>query len=392
MKFWHKINNNLFVIREKNLEDFRAVLSSKISRRLSLDDASNLNNNDIANFLLKNLCNYGHASIAEMSFPTIFIKNIGWVSSWILEDDPLFIGQEVSTRAVYKNILFPCIEFNNAFYQDFMFFKNIFDELKNNNINKKGYKFDNIRWALPGGFSSGVVLNMNSRILNRVICRIKSLKWFNKNIYKNISLGFNECCKYVSKSLKKKSKKYSKLWDKLDIINNIDPITLNTKPIEFDFSLFNLNKCLNFLTKKIFQKKEYLDKFFNYFGVIKIKIYCSLAAARDWHRHRSLMPWKLNLITKTNNQFFISPMYNIDFFNNKLSIFFKQNKILKKTIDYYDLYRLPMGTACLLEGIGYLPDIIYSLKLRSESDGANFEYKKQASYGLDVLYKKFFFN
>lgn len=55
---------------------------------------------DVVTFLRKNLGEYGHGSIADMATVTVVLEKVPHYLAWFLVDSPLFKGQETSTRAV----------------------------------------------------------------------------------------------------------------------------------------------------------------------------------------------------------------------------------------------------------------------------------------------------
>ena len=58
--YFKKINNTLFVCYQPNFEDFRAVISSKVSREIILQKKSIMNAENVKQFLLQNSFVFPH--------------------------------------------------------------------------------------------------------------------------------------------------------------------------------------------------------------------------------------------------------------------------------------------------------------------------------------------
>lgn len=393
--FFSKLNDSLFVCYQPNFEDFRAVLSSKVSREIILQRKSDMNINNIEKFLLENLAKYNHASIGEMCLLTIYHFGFGWVSSFLLTNDCLFIGQEVSSRAVniLKKIQKPCYDSKSVVYsnESFRFFRNIFIKLQQNiNTINGAYKFDYVRWALPGNISTGVIFNMNGRVLSRHLNSLKNFK-FMKKIIQQYELGFKTIAPNIFISLDRKRKNIN--TQKKVLIKRITHIDKQKLCfIKWINKPQNIENIIAMLIKKYEKnvKLEYLPLEFKKLGLFEINIHCSIAAARDWHRHRPVMPWTLTLLLNQNSLPIIHPLYEIygyTQYENEINCFFEEKKIFHnlKSISWEQMYVLPFGTSVDMNCCTTLDFLFYMLKLRSNSSNANFEYKTQANMGLKIL-------
>ena len=381
--FFTQIEEDLFVVKIDNLEDFRAVLSSKVSRELFLHKKANLTSENLEKFLSQNLAKYNHASIAEMCCLTIYHFGFGWVSSFLLVDDPLFIGQEVSSRAVdiFKRDDTICYDAQHLpnIQENFNFFKNIFLNLKTKFLIKNSYCFDYIRWALPGSIRTGVIYDMNGRVLSRHLNRLKYFSFLKKVIQK-YETGFKAIAPNVYKSVMLKSRKNINIPKVIPIINK----DLNSDDVQVKWILKpkNLSEIVSSIlessTPNITNKREYLPSSLNQLGLFKFTIHCSIAAARDWHRHRAVMPWTLKLL-KWNNVPLLSLKYK-DFglkeLSSKIYDFFNKTIPLnnRNFILWDELYLLPFGAMVEMQCYATLDKLFYMLKLRSSSANANFEY------------------
>ena len=175
-------------------------------------------------------------------------------------------------------------------------------------------------------------------------------------------------------------------------------------------------------------RREYVDDYFNAFARVDMTIRCSSAAARDWHRHRTAMPWQIRVVR--NNEGSIAHLDNgttmmmnlvagtlvrgdtvtlggdkllvvrveklkgplqIDHHYAPISEFGKANhaRYMEMCTALFDKYMaegnqwmamlcLPLGTRVEMKGQAGLKDAIYLNELRGWVAGGNFEYKEQA--------------
>ena len=146
-------------------------------------------------------------------------------------------------------------------------------------------------------------------------------------------------------------------------------------------------------------EKSYLDVSANSVYQANVTFRCSLAVARDWHRHRTLFPWHLQvvrgdaLLAESEK----API-QIDHHYQPMSDLAKAKvpELLARSTRIFDAFMatgnvvqaalaLPLGTRVRLRGQGGLRDVIYMLELRKHAVGANFEYKEQATTALDAV-------
>lgn len=139
-------------------------------------------------------------------------------------------------------------------------------------------------------------------------------------------------------------------------------------------------------------KTSYLDPFYNQYAQVDIDIRCSLAASRDWHRHRTFYPWKIRVVRKPECSL------EIDHHYAPISEFGKKHyaEYLNLCTELFDKYMsqgnqwqamlcLPLGTRVLMHGQGGLRNAVYMLELRYGAAGANYEYREQAGEALQKL-------
>jgi len=138
--------------------------------------------------------------------------------------------------------------------------------------------------------------------------------------------------------------------------------------------------------------RTYLDPTFNQLARVDITFRCSLAVSRDWHRHRTMYPWSLDVVRDENGLIKLHGGYELKSAVARDRI----SALLEKSTRAFDAFMaegnqvqamlcLPLGTEMAMSGQGGLRDVVYMLELRAYAHGANFEYKKQALEALELL-------
>lgn len=139
-------------------------------------------------------------------------------------------------------------------------------------------------------------------------------------------------------------------------------------------------------------EKSYLDVSANAAYRANVTFRCSLAVARDWHRHRTLFPWHLQVVRAPDGCISIDHHYEPKSDLAKAKIM----DLLIRSTNVFEAYMaagnvvqaalaLPLGTRVRMRGQGGLRDVVYMLELRKYAHGANFEYKEQATTALDAV-------
>lgn len=172
--------------------------------------------------------------------------------------------------------------------------------------------------------------------------------------------------------------------------------TLDGPDVEVDcFFTKGLSKVHPYRRTK---EKSYMDPAVNARCRVNLTIRCSLAVARDWHRHRTVYPWHLQVVRAPQST---GPgPIQIDSHYAPMSDFgiAKVPSLLRRSTEVYDKFMalgnmmqaalaLPFGTRVCLSGQAGLRDAVYLLELRHKAEGANFEYKDQAGQALQLLSK-----
>jgi hypothetical protein len=148
--------------------------------------------------------------------------------------------------------------------------------------------------------------------------------------------------------------------------------------------------CFGF--NRLLAQGVYADPWTNRETRVFLDIDCSIAVARDWHRHRTLYPWSMSLALDNEGFIQIARDYQpkSDYAKEQFQVTLKRSTDLyKKFMGQGDVQRaalaLPLGTRVHISGSGGFRDVKYTLELRAFAHGANFEYKRQAESALKIL-------
>jgi len=384
--FFHKINNDLFVFAAGNFEDFRSVWGAKTSRTIMLEFKEGMDEVEVNRFLETNIKNYNHASIGDMGFASVFHRGFGWLTARVLMDDPLFNGQETSTRVVNILNFFPesCYDAGSEFKSSHEKFKRIFNELTLTlNPKAKGYILDDIRWALPGTLQNGVTIAMNIRSFAR------RLDYINNDFTKTAEqylAGLKYCAPNLTNALYGKTRltpsRYTqvKVFNIKNLFDKYEDMISITSPV--GWNPFNID--LSFFDKREENTKNMLDSRLNRIGLFKIEISCSIAEARDWFRHRTAQPWDMFVLTINNKPFINNFFHTLDLYKAEVEQYMEEYK-LDNVNHFSKLYGLPYGTMLRISAFVPLNYLVYMLELRSKAVGANIEYATKAKEGLRQL-------
>jgi hypothetical protein len=139
------------------------------------------------------------------------------------------------------------------------------------------------------------------------------------------------------------------------------------------------------------RERSYVDPWFNRQVRVRLGIECSLAVARDWHRHRTLYPWHLGVVVSAGGITLdrrYTPKSDVAVARTP-DLLRRSTDVYRRLLDAGDVERaamaLPMGTRVVVSGVGGLRDVLYTLELRAHAHGANFEYRQQAEAAIHLL-------
>ena len=126
---------------------------------------------------------------------------------------------------------------------------------------------------------------------------------------------------------------------------------------------------------------------------VDVRIYCSVAVSRDWHRHRTMYPLQFRLMRDIGTRaFLLDPNYQVKSDHGREV----WGEYFAKCRDAYDYFCdegdyakamlcIPFGARVALSCQMGLRDFLYTMELRHWTPGANFEYKAQAGEALRQL-------
>lgn len=177
----------------------RAMIQAFYSRStMSIEDRVKTigdNEDQIKKSLKQVYINYGHESVAEMTGgPVVFFEGVSMLAAKAIQNHPLYIGQESSTRYIDFSKQEFIAPNNNEFYQRWSeIFRNLYVDLlpkviedienkypyelnKTDKYTKSHYDktvkaraFDILRGLLPAGFATNVALSSNARVVRQIL-------------------------------------------------------------------------------------------------------------------------------------------------------------------------------------------------------------------------------
>jgi len=139
--------------------------------------------------------------------------------------------------------------------------------------------------------------------------------------------------------------------------------------------------------------RSYADPAWNQHYRCDVRILCSKAVSRDWHRHRTFYPWRREtLVGAAGNSLSLHPAYapkssyaQEHFVDLWVQTGLAYTGLTAKGDHTRAELALPLGTAVMMSGSAGLRDFLYTMELRRDAHGANFEYQQQAADALVQL-------
>ena len=391
---------------------------------------------------------YGHSSIMELTGePCVFSQNLSWVSAWLLFDSPLCSGQEFSTRAIqhkgwpmaqecYKQsgILSCCpgqhhhgkfcldkpdpdlkaihdgwleiYEAEVAWWTEHLSVPE--NRAALGIADKEPFRpaLDRARWALPGTISTGCAHTGNLRERSRVL-----------SVGQAMATGSGKACEAVWSNL---TETYKSALPGMAQYGLREAVYGDTRSLPYHLTDEQFLAPMMDWAKKhpvevgvAYQrtpsmhlpirecKNTYADPIYNQMAQVSVRIDCSIAVARDWHRHRTMYPWTMYLlvdmahVTEDCTQIQIDSHYTpmSDLGKRMLPVMLRRSSVVFHELSDAGKHMLaalalPLGTAVRIQGAGGLRDVLYTLELRAEAHGGCFEYKEQANAALGQLREK----
>ena len=391
---------------------------------------------------------YGHSSIMELTgSPTVGVEGVSWFTAWLLFDSPLVAGQEFSTRALrHKDwpmaresyvvdipatsilqaederilrelepdidltgfesppITVPHPELANL-HDDWLavydaeveWWKGHLSDPANRAALGIGDKepfrpaLDRARWALPGSIATGAAFASHLRERSRAIRDAKSINKTPTPVWANLEAAYRQ----AAPGLAHYGLREAVVGDTRDLPGHLAsilrPVGALSEPSGVVVRLQPVSVDAEVQPYARSQERSYLDPWFNHLARASIQIECSLAVARDWHRHRTLYPWHLGVVL-SDDVISLDRRYEpkSELGRAKLTELLRRSTALYlRFLHAGDVERaalaLPLGTKVVVSASGGLRDVVYMLELRAHAHGANFEYKEQAEAALHHL-------
>lgn len=358
---------------------------------------------------------YGHSSPMELTgSPTIGVEGVSWFTAWLLFDSPLVAGQEFSTRAV-RRVDWPMAqeasgnpvlhklheEWLTVYEAEVAWWTNHLSDASNRAAlgiaDKEPFRpaLDRARWALPGTFATGAAFASHLRERARVIRDAAAL---NKSAPTPVWADIEKAYRFAVPGLAGYGLREAVVGVERDLPGHLENILFpvphvnHASGVELDIRTMDWGDDEPPVSPyKRKNKRSYADPWFNRSVRVRLNIECSIAAARDWHRHRTLYPWHMGVVCE-NNTLQLDRRYGP---KSDIAVERTADLLARAYTAYADFksqgdveraaLALPMGTRVVMSGAGGLRDVLYALELRAHAHGANFEYKEQAEAALYML-------
>ena len=294
----------------------------------------------VQDFFDRNVKLYGHSSVLTGS-PAVFVEGLSWFGAWLLFDSPLVCGQEASTRAMDFSQRAMCVEAGAS--PDLVELHDAWMEVFRAEVeawkvelvkpcdpcngsggeshpcvrcNGSGRKypwmkdpqpfrpaFDRARWALPGTLSTGVAFASHVRERARAIHDAELVAQASGNLeaialFREVrecyaaavpgigALGLREAVYEPSSMIPGHLRAFGDPQGPASAMAQIG--RASTRRWTCDVNLVTDGEWPASIATP-WVGKGYVDPLLNRLRVT-VLIRCSLAVARDWHRHRCLAP------------------------------------------------------------------------------------------------------
>lgn len=380
---------------------------------------------------------YGHSSILELTgSPTVGVEGISWFTAWLLFDSPLVAGQEFSTRAVrHKNwpmaresivsavrggavimrdrellvsprqeVSFPVPHLKylhndwlEVYEAEVAWWQKHLSDPENRAALGIGDKepfrpaLDRARWALPGTFATGAAFASHLRERARVIRDAQSINKTPTPVWADLETAYRKAAPGLAQYGLREAVAGGTRDLPGHLASILRPVEALAEPSGVVVRLQTVPVDAEVRPYARSQERSYLDPWFNNLARASVQIECSLAVARDWHRHRTLYPWHLGVVL-SEDLISIDRRYEpkSELGRSKLpELLRRSTELYQRFLAAGDVERaalaLPLGTKVVVSASGGLRDVVYMLELRAHAHGANFEYKEQAEAALHHL-------
>lgn len=360
---------------------------------------------------------YGHSSIMELTgSPAVYTEGISWLTAWLLFDSPLCAGQEFSTRAVQHkdwpmardaeelhyihDTWFAVFEAEVAWWKEHLASPENRAALGIGDKEPFRPALDRARWALPGTISTGCAHTSSLRERARVLRDGSLLAQASQSekaveVWAEIADTYRKALPGLA-GMGLREAVYDATGNQLSghlralLTDVADGPDVFVDAITFPGIDSDTEDFIDETPRP--GEKTYRDPIVNHQCRVGVQFRCSLAVARDWHRHRTLFPWTLQLVRDDNGHIQIDHHYEpkSDYAKKTVpgllglsTLLF--NRLMEQGNVMTAALALPLGARVSLRGSGGLRDVTYMLELRKFAVGANFEYQDQATQALEQL-------
>jgi thymidylate synthase ThyX len=340
---------------------------------------------------------YGHASIGDCGTTTIFFEGVSILAAKAIQDNPLYSGQETSTRYIdfSSQPLFDpvgTVESQQVLNKWIEFYVQATDNIRNYLKNQfplseqqseiiwekaiNARSFDILRGYLPAGATTQLSWSTN---LRQAYDKLTLLKFHPleevRTLAKNTLLILRD--KYPSSFSHRDKPEQDDYYNEysFDInYSNYDSVIISEK--EFLFETDINNKELESETYNIISSRPRgarLPRYLTKFGRYKCKFIMDYGSYRDLQRHRNgLCRIPLLGVKKGFNSWYLNqiPDDMRNDVNKLLEEQYARITLLKEKNNLSDTdlqYFLPMGANVSCELVYDLPEMVYVTELRSSS-------------------------
>ena len=317
----------------------------------------------------------GNSSVMELSgSPSIFVEGVSPWTAFQSFDNPLVIGQEFSTRArrhrnwpIAREIANnqKLVEHHQKWLRLFNSQVEVWKQRLKGKTDNDPFRpaLDRARWALPTTISTGFAHTANARVMGRVINA--GMREGDQKTWNDIREAYRFAVPKIAETAFRERPEDP--YTSFHYTSTLPPGgTYVWKVQMMQETPTSSSKYLHPLTNRI---------------RVSFQIHCSISVMRDWHRHRTWLPFEVFIKTPIEPH----PDYEAEVWLRSAGLL---NEELQEEDPFLALHALPMGTRCVVVAQAGLRDFVYACQLRANAHGANFEYKKQAEELLASLKSK----
>lgn len=349
-----------------------------------------------SNFMKSYYVGYGHASIGDCGTTTLFLEGVSILAAKAIQDNPLYSGQETSTRYIdfssqplidpvsteeSQELLKNWIKFyttSTEVVRSYLKDRFPLEQGQQYSVWKKAIDargFDILRGFLPAGATTQLSWSTNLRQAYDKLCQLKfhpldEVRFIAEAALKKLSTKYPSSFSHTQKD--EAEKYYSRFSKKIHYSSYTPSLT------EGDFL------CRTDIDNKLLEDEEHeviglrpkgalLPRYISRYGRYNCMFLLDYGSYRDLQRHRNGL-CRLPILT-TNygfNQWYLKHLPN-ELRNQANLLIKKQFCRIKELAEKHNLssaetqYYIPMGSNIVCELVYDLPEMVYVVELRSSS-------------------------